>query len=612
MRTVRSGGSPSAGRRWPLLLPLLLFGVAAWMSYERALLVDVNFGAYASCPGCFQTAVFAADASLFGWVALLLGLAWLVRWRPLGLLLGLCATALVLAFAIDLVVFRILAQRLYLLDFLKFSKEVRASWSVANALFAAPGGTRLMIAAIAGVMVSVAAWPWYGAGRRGLGWILVLGAAALFAFGWLYPTPQYVHSESFRNVLAVNAPSGVDRAFSPEFQQRLKSAPTLPRACEPGLGRKPDIVVLALESVSTYHSKLVSGLWDATPNLDRLAAQGSWFSNFYANGFHTNGGLIALFGGRLPSPSIHRYSSLDAYTGFERPELDFYAELRKLGYDSEFFTTGTLAFQGRGQWLETMGFEGRHGADEKFYDGMRRWQFDAAEDSALVARFVSWLDERKDQRPIFAAVLTVTSHPPFIEPRSGRQDELGTFRYVDEQAAALYAALEQRGFFEHGILFVLGDHRSMTPIKPGEYERYGESAYARVPAFVFGQSGLPAGRIDQPFQQTDLIPSVLRLAGDESCRTPAQGAFLGGAPSPARYVLHSGGLHRDRIDVFHDGKQSSIQLDGDQTRWLGPAPPDGDAILAEINRDRAARAPLQEDLLDYFIQIFAAPKKGPE
>jgi len=159
------------------------------------------------------------------------------------------------------------------------------------------------------------------------------------------------------------------------------------------------------------------------------------------------------------------------------------------------------------------------------------------------------------------------------------------------------------------VLLVLGDHRSMTPIKPGEYEKFGESAYARVPAWLFGQTGLPAGPIDQPFQQTDLIPSVLRLAGSESCRTPAQGAFLGGALAPARYVLHSGGLHRDRIDVFHDGVQSSIQLDGDQTRWLGPAPRDGAALIAEVNRDRASRAPLEEDLLDYFIQVFAAPKQ---
>ena len=80
----------------------------------------------------------------------------------------------------------------------------------------------------------------------------------------------------------------------------------------------------------------------------------------------------------------------------------------------------------------------------------------------------------------------------------------------------------------------------------------------------------------------------------------------------ARYVLHSGGLHRDRVDVFHDGKQSSIQLDGDQTRWLAAAPPDGDALIAEVNRDRASRAPLEEDLLDYFIQVFATPKQGQE
>src|SRR6187401_774885 len=104
MRTLRSDRQGPSGGRWRLLLPPLLLAMAAWLSYERALVVDVNFGSYASCPGCFHTAVLAADASLFGWVALALGLAWLVRWRPLGLVLGLLASAIVLAFAIDLVV----------------------------------------------------------------------------------------------------------------------------------------------------------------------------------------------------------------------------------------------------------------------------------------------------------------------------------------------------------------------------------------------------------------------------------------------------------------------------------------------------------------------------
>ena len=71
------------------------------------------------------------------------------------------------------------------------------------------------------------------------------------------------------------------------------------------------IVLVIVESLSSYHSALLGGNgW--TPELDRIAGHSRWFTNFHANGFTTDHGLIALFTGKAPLPSVGRYGGTRA------------------------------------------------------------------------------------------------------------------------------------------------------------------------------------------------------------------------------------------------------------------------------------------------------------
>jgi phosphoglycerol transferase MdoB-like AlkP superfamily enzyme len=396
---------------------------------------------------------------------------------------------------------------------------------------------------------------------------------------------EYIHDYAFKNLLQVNLEADPGRAYSAAAWKHAASASGLATQCEAGLSQRPSVIVLVVESLSTYHSHLLSGLHDDTPNLDRLAQAASYFPDFRANGYSTEGGLIALLTGRAPIPTAGRLGSAMAFVDVEG---DFHRRLREHGYRSLFFTSGRLDFGERDRWLAAIGIEYAEGADHPFYAGMARGPFDAASDGALFDRFLQW-HARAGAQPFMATILTVSTHPPYVGA-DGRPDEAQRFREVDRQIARFAGALGARGFFRAGVMVIVGDHRAMTPISDVEQRRLGD-AEVRVPAVILGSSGLARGAIAGNMQQTDLIPSLAHLMFERSCRNEWQGRFLGENPQPARYVVHADPMRRNHVIAVEGNARYTLALDGDDTHWrtAPPRPQDADRLREEVNRERMSR-----------------------
>jgi hypothetical protein len=246
----------------------------------------------------------------------------------------------------------------------------------------------------------------------------------------------------------------------------------------------------------------------------------------------------------------------------------------------------------RDDWLEAIGIAQAHGAEDRFYDGMPRGVFEPAPDSALFDRFLEWQAQAEARGPYMATLLTVRTHPPYIDAGGG-SDELDRFRQLDRELARFVGRLRERGFLDHGILFIVGDHRAMTPIPERERKVLGAAASMRVPAVALGATGLPHGLVRGRLQQVDLIPSLRHVIGTWSCRDETQGRFLGAHPQAARYTLHPDPMRRNEVMVLGDADFSHIVLDGDETRWTVP-PHDAAAagrLFAHVNRERISRMP---------------------
>jgi hypothetical protein len=560
--------------------------ILAGFSVYRARLVGKVYDSHLDCIGCLASSVWANDALFLAAFALILAVARIATrsWVRYGL--GLVAAVVVTAYVADILVFRLLSQRLLLVDVVHFANDAGRMWTVANPGFHQKSGIGFAVAwALLVVATGLAILRASPATRR-FAWPAI---AAMLVLAWaVVPQAHYIHSVSFRNLWQVNRDQDPTRPYSPEFWARTDPSPPPQAECEPGEKASVSIVLVVVESLSACHSRLFCGLNDFTPNLDRLARRSAYFTNFYANGYSTDTALVALLTGHVPIPTA---GWSGGYGAFADADGDFHRWLASRGYHTAFFTTGDTGIAGRDQWLKALGIGHVEGAEHPFYNGMPRASFNAAEDKALIDRFLQWHGEPRGRAPFMATLLTVATHPPFVLPATGVRSEAESFREMDRQVARLASTLEARGFFDRGVMIVIGDHRAMTPIPPAEFERLGPSAPVRVPAIAIGRAGVAPGGHDEPAQQTDLIPSLRHLLSDRTCRSAWQGRFLGGPVDPPEYLVHDDPLRRNELVLEKPDGQYRLLLDGDDTRWI-EAPPSKDeatAVLREVNRVRMSR-----------------------
>jgi len=566
---------------WPLVAVALLAGLSGY----RAQLVDATYGTFTGCHGCLNASVVADDALALGVFLAALALARRQIPAVARIALAMAMLAGVLAYIADIAVFRLLTQRLLFSDVLRFSGDAGRLMTVVAPWLEQREGA---IAAAAMLAACVAAWRSFASPPRNAHaahW--VVAAVPVLLGGAELPRAEYIHQAAYLNVWKVNHEVDPSRAYTDGFHRLHGKAPPALIDCERGLAERPSIVLVVVESLSAYHSALFSGLRNDTPNLDALARQGTYARTFHANGFSTEGGLIALLTGQVPIPTAGRFGSTMAFTTVKD---DFHRWLASKGYRTAFFTTGDLGMGRRRQWLEAIGIEYAEGADHPFYRGMPRATFDAAADAALVDRFIGWYDRERSRDPFMATLLTVGTHPPFALPGRGIVGDDETMREADRQVARLASQLRERGFFDNGLMVVVGDHRAMTPIPREERHALGPAAEVRVVGFALGKTGLPPGEIHGNFQQLDLIPSLQHLLAHRSCRDEWQGRFLGPEPDPADYVVHSDPIRRNELTVITGPREYRIQLDGDDTRFVGERPrARAEELLQRVNAERMSR-----------------------
>lgn len=584
----------------------LLAGLLLALPPLRSMLAERAYGAAANCGGCVRWASLGNDAWLAGLGIALLALGLAVHSRWLRTALAVAAFALALAMLVDTLLLDVLSLRLHMADVLKFGGEGQATTGFVEALLRGGYWPGLVAAVTLALILALLPLPARRAPRAGT--LLALTAVVMVAGGlWLgRAAAGYIHSEGVVNIAQLQGLRGVNATYSEAFARRALAVPIAPAdVCEAGQGRRPDVLVLVIESLSAYHSGLLGGR-DHVPELDAVARANTWFSAFHANGFTTDHGLIALLDGRVPVPAVGRYLSMHAFAGFGDPQRSVVGTLRPAGYFTAFFTTGNLGFLDKTAWLSQMQVDHFEGSESPYYRGMPRGGFDAASDDALYGRVLQWMDDERDSsRPFFAALLTVDTHPPFLDRDTGQLDEEGVFRKADAAFGRFHRELARRGFFEHGILLVTGDHRSMTAIGSEEWSRYGDSAVARVPLVVVGASGLPKGGIDAAFQQTDLLPSLAQLTGQgRICRNSGQGAFLRAQPQPPDHVVHARGDRRGRVDVYYpDGGIGWIELAGDASTSGGAHPASTAEVAAAIHRDRIERGEVPRDMAPLLLDL---------
>jgi phosphoglycerol transferase MdoB-like AlkP superfamily enzyme len=402
---------------------------------------------------------------------------------------------------------------------------------------------------------------------------------------------KYAHSWIYRNVIDYNLTIlSESSAYSDHFLNASSFTEEL--YCRTGNAQHKNIIILMVESLSAYQSQYFSGIHNWTPNLDQIAEHNQAFKNFYANGFITEDGEIALLTGLPPiyPPSSYSDDGGTSFHSFFNIKDSLPTILKKYGYQTEFLTTADLEFGNTGNWAKSIGFDYVEGHDQPDYNKWERFHFKAAPDEALYLRALDRIKNNSGKN-FFIFIKTVSSHHPYINPENKHKSESEAIIYTDKQMGRFYQQLQSSGFFDNGLLVIVGDHHSMTPLKKAETEIFGQfKAAAKIPMII--ADGGNAKVESNQYQQVDLFNSLQGQVSGKQCYSDWNGILLGEHKAPPKYIVHRRGDNRDIVSIFSENEDFLVKLDGDDTRLTGNESMDQtmrQMLVGKINALRIAR-----------------------
>lgn len=573
-----------------------------------ALLTALVFKIYLMYPaatGHITLAVLQHDAGVFAILAGLYSVQQITKSMLPGLprttaswMLMLTILSVIAVYLFDVLAYYFFATRLYLQDIVTFSFEPKAIVSLSKSAYwiiLKKPVWQLVLAAllIVGILASLRA----ELGKRYSAKIRS-GIFAGLSFGlivfFFVPFPLYVYSFGdkplYENVFQRNVDFLNRATFSPNFEKELL-AKTPVRPVADGRDLRLDVIVVLVESLSSYHSKFFSGVNDWTPNLDRIAASETSIPNFCANGWTTIGGLISVLTGAVPlvpeTSQFNRWGSprLTDFLGVHDPLPRI---LDGLGYTTAFVAAGNLTFLEQDKWLRAIGFQHLVGHDDPRYQGQKvRGPFDSVPDGLLYRVALQELAQMPADKPRFLTIQTFWSHRPFMSPDGEKLDgEEPVIRETDQQIGFLYESLRQIGFFEHGVLILTGDHRAMEPFRREEITKFGPTARMRIPAIVVTRAISLPSELPDWYQQRDIPSSIVALVSSQYRLRAFQGSFLSDPLQPSKCIIHARGDDRDLALVKCGDQLGTVRIDGDNTRFIDGSVPDAPSVIDEINLAR--------------------------
>jgi lipoteichoic acid synthase len=399
---------------------------------------------------------------------------------------------------------------------------------------------------------------------------------------------KYAHSWIYKNIVDYNLTIlSESSAYSDNFLNSFSFKEE--SHCRTESPKHKNVIILMVESLSAYQSQYFSGINNWTPNLDLIAGQNQAFKNFYANGFITEDGEIALLTGLHPiyPPSSYSDDGGTSFHSFYNIQDSLPSILKKYGYQTEFLTTADLEFGNTGNWAKSIGFDYVEGHDNPEYDKWERFHFQSAPDEALYLRALDRV-KQNNGHDYLIFIKTVSSHHPYVNPENKHKSESEAIMYTDKQIGRFYRQLQASGFFNNGLLVIVGDHHSMTPLKKAEVDNYGQfKAAAKVPLII--ADGGNASVENNQYQQIDVFNSLQGMVSGKQCYSDWNGILLGEQKIPPKYIAHRRGDNRDIISIFAEKEDFLVKLDGDNTRVAGNEPAEPSMRQMLIDKVNALR-----------------------
>lgn len=267
--------------------------------------------------------------------------------------------------------------------------------------------------------------------------------------------------------------------------------------------KRPNILIVLMEGFGGVFVEPLGGLKDVSPNINRLAKEGIFFTNCYANSYRTDRGTICALSGyqSFPTHSVMKIPSKS------RTLPAIADKLVKEGYKTDFLYGGDINFTNMKSYLLGSGYQ-KLTADVDFNlsDLKNVW---GVNDDITFEWLYNDIKNRKEG-PWHTTFLTLSSHDPFDVPFDKFEDKvMNSFAFTDHHLGKFIERLKKLPQWKDMLVICLPDHGFYYP-------REGLVHAPRIhhiPMLWLGGAIKSPMEINTIMSQTDLAATLLGQLG---------------------------------------------------------------------------------------------------
>ena len=269
---------------------------------------------------------------------------------------------------------------------------------------------------------------------------------------------------------------------------------------------RPNVVMIILESFLSKAMGTLGGIEGVAVNLDSLGANGVLFTNFYANSFRTDRGIVSILSGYPAQPA----NSIMKYPRKSQSLPSISRTLGENGYSLQYIYGGDANFTNMRSYLTAMGFENIiSDVDFPLSQKLSKW---GAHDDVMFDKIATQLEAGEEQEPFLKVIQTSSSHEPFEVPGFNKlaDERLNSIAYADSCLQVFINRYKNTPYWENTLFVLVPDHAMQYPVDLDIFsvERY------KIPLVLYGPALTEKGvRIDAIGGQIDIAATLLAQMG---------------------------------------------------------------------------------------------------
>ena len=323
--------------------------------------------------------------------------------------------------------------------------------------------------------------------------------------------------------------------------------------------KRPNVIIIILESFSNRLIEPLGGLPDVAPNFNRLCKEGILFSNFYANSDRTDKGILGILNGY----PVHPVAKVINFPEKTRQLPYINKDLKQLGYHTEFVSGFDILFSNFAAYLGNAGYDNvvtREEFPPQTYRGTK-W---GVPDHYVFEKLLATCNHT--QPPFFKTFIALSSHEPFEVPMTavieGNDEEhrfLNSVYYSDRSLGNFIESARQTDWWEHTLIVITSDHGSRHP---GNVPYHAPQKF-QIPMLWIGGAVAKAGTVITTIAgQTDIPLTLLHQLGVISDNYSFSKDILGMPQFPfAFYTFNNGfGFVADDTQIVFDNESRTVMF----------------------------------------------------